>query len=290
MSPAVATAVPGGAPSPGVAARRGIDPRWLSSSLLTLILAVGQWKFQILGDEYTPWIVALATALVTEAVLGWLHTGRVVNLLSAYISGNSVAILVKPQGSLLWPFVVASLLAILSKYVLRYRGRHLWNPTNFSICALLLLAPGSVSILSHQWGNDPVMVAVIWVVGLLVVTRARVWHLTIGYLALFVLFAWLRTLVNGQTLAAELGPVTGPMYQLFMFFMVTDPRTIVSGRKQQLGVLFLIALLECLIRLAADFDWLGPDDPLRVAPPMFALFFLGAPFLWLQLWRQQSSA
>jgi hypothetical protein len=263
--------------------RQGIDPRWLSSSLLTLILVIGQWRFQILGDSYVPWLLALSCALAAEALLHWLHTGRSVNLLSAYISGNSVAILLKPQGSLLWPFVVCALLAILSKYVLRYRDRHLWNPTNFSVCLLLLLAPGVVSMLSHQWGNDLGIVAVIWAIGLLVVIRARVWHLTLGYLALFVLFAWLRTLLNGHTFRAEIGPVTGPMYQLFMFFMVTDPRTIVSGRKQQLGVLVLVALAECLIRVAADFEWLAPSNPLLVAPPMFALFFVGPLFLWLQL-------
>ena len=267
--------------------RKGIDPRWFSSTLLTLILVVGQWKSQILGDDYRPWLVALGTCVGAELVLHALHTGKFVNLLSAYISGNSVAILVKPQGSLLWPFVVGALLAILSKYVLRYGERHLWNPTNFSICALLLLAPHSVSILSHQWGNDPYIVGAIWIVGLLVVIRARVWHLTVGYLVLFVFFAWIRTLFNGQTMAAELGPVTGPMYQLFMFFMVTDPRTIVSGRKAQLGVLFLIALAECVIRLAADFEWLSPENPLLLAPPMFALFFLGAPFLWWQLYRSR---
>jgi hypothetical protein len=282
---AVQTA-PASAPVAAAPARKGIDPRWLSSSLLTLILVIGQWKFQILGDAYTPWILALSTALACELLLHWLHTGKPVNLLSAYISGNSVAILVKPQGSLLWPFVVCSLLAILSKYVLRYRNRHLWNPTNFSVCALLLLAPDTISMLSHQWGNELTMVLVIWAVGLLVVIRARVWHLTIGYLAFFAFFAWLRTLANGQSFAAEIGPVTGPMYQLFMFFMVTDPRTIVSGRLLQMVVLFLTALLECLLRLAADFEWLAADNPLAVAPPMFALFLVGPPFLFWQLWKQ----
>lgn len=271
-------------------ARSGIDPRWLSSSLLTLILVIGQWKFQILGDDYLPWVLALSTALVAEFVLFRLHTGKTVNLLSAYISGNSVAILVKPQGSLLWPFVVCSLLAILSKYVLRYRERHLWNPTNFSVCALLLLASDRVSMLSHQWGNDLAMVAVIWAVGLLVVIRARVWHLTIGYLALFTFFAWVRTWFNGQPFASELGPVTGPMYQLFMFFMVTDPRTIVSGRAKQMGVLVLVAACECLIRLAADLEWIGGDSALSVAPPMFALFFVGPIFLWLELRKQRVAA
>src|SRR6185295_10027354 len=119
-------------------------------------------------------------------------SGGFPNLLSAYISGNSVAILLKPSGDLLWPFVVCSLLAILSKYVLRYRGRHLWNPTNFSVCVMLLVASGRVSMLSHQWGNDPAMVAVIWAIGLLTVWRARVWHLTLSYLAAFVVLAWVR--------------------------------------------------------------------------------------------------
>ncbi len=268
-----------------IGARQGIDPRWLSSSLLTLILVVGQWRFQILGDSYMPWLIALATAIAAETVLHHLHTGRFPNLLSAYISGNSVAILLKPSGGLLWPFAVCSLLAISSKYVLRYRGRHLWNPTNFSVCLMLLVASGQVSMLSHQWGNDPAMVAVIWAVGLLTVWRARVLHITLTYLAAFVVLAWARTFVNHQPLGGELGPVTGPMYQLFMFFMVTDPRTIVSGRMRQIGVVLLVALAECAIRLLCDFDVLPAGNPLCAAPPMFALFLVGPIFLFAQLSR-----
>jgi hypothetical protein len=264
-----------------------IDPRWFSASLLTLILVIGQWKFQILGDDYTGWFVAFSTALFAELVLFKLHAGGWPNLLSAYISGNSVVILLKPQGDLLWPYAVASLLSIGSKYVLRYDGRHLWNPTNFGICALLLLAPSRISILSHQWGNDWGILLAIWGVGLLVVTRARVWHLTVGYLALFSALAWVRTLFNHHPFLAELGPITGPMYTLFVFFMVTDPRTIVSGRGKQLFVLLLIALLECAIRMAVDFEKLSGDSALAVAPGMFALFFIGAPALWLELRDKQ---
>ena len=263
---------------------RKIDPRWYSATLLTLILVVGQWKFQILGDDYTGWAVAFGSAILCELVLFRLHNGGGwPNLLSAYISGNSVVILLKPQGDLLWPFAVGSLISIASKYVLRYDGRHLWNPTNFGICALLLLAPDKISILSHQWGNDPGVLLAIWAVGLLVVTRARVWHLTIGYLVLFAALAWVRTLFNQHSFAAEVGPITGPMYTLFVFFMVTDPRTIVSGRQKQLFVLLLIALLECAIRMAVDFEKLSGNSPIAVAPGMYALFIVGAPALWLQL-------
>jgi hypothetical protein len=65
------------------------------------------------------------------------------------------------------------------------------------------------------------------------------------------------------------------MYQLYMFFMITDPRTIVVGRKWQIVVTILIALAECVIRLGCDFDWIGMENPLRAAPPMFALFVVG---------------
>ena len=281
MSEAVAWGVHGTQQS--ALPRRGIDPRILSSTLLTLILVIGQWRFQILGDDYLPWIVALATALATEIILYRLSTGGWVNILSAYISGNSVAILVKPQGTLLWPFFVGSLLAILSKYVLRYRGRHLWNPTNFCVCLMLLLAPQVVSILSHQWGNDPVMVAIIWSVGLFVVIRARVWHLTIAYVFLFAALAWVRTLFNHESFGAEIGPVTGPMYQLFMFFMITDPRTVVSGRRKQLVVVTIVALAECAIRMLADREIISGTSALAVAPAMFDLFFVGPVALWLDL-------
>jgi Na+-translocating ferredoxin:NAD+ oxidoreductase RnfD subunit len=281
MSAAEAVIAPPRAPE-----RPRIDPRWLSSSLLTLILVGLEVSRRSITSDVRPWMLALTVALGAEIVLHWLHTGRSVNLLSAYISGNSVIILLKPEKSLLWPYVTCAALAILSKYVLRYRGRHLWNPTNFSVCAMLLLAPHQVSILSHQWGNDLWIVGVIWCVGLLVVIRARVWHLTIGYLVLFVVLAWVRTLFNHQALAAELGPVTGPMYQLFMFFMVTDPRTIVSGRRNQLVVLVLVALAECAIRMAVDFGALPGDSALAVAPGMFALFIVGPAALYWQLRRQ----
>jgi hypothetical protein len=140
------------APRPAPA-RFAIPPKYLSSILITIVLVVGQLVGDIVGG-YDRLILALGAAVAAELVLSRLLRGRWPVLLSAYISGNSIAILTKPAGGLLWPFWMGSVLAIMSKYALTYRNRHLWNPTNFSISALLLLAPGSMSLLSHQWGND----------------------------------------------------------------------------------------------------------------------------------------
>lgn len=282
-------AVPLDRPRPEGSSTSGIDPRWFSSSLLTLILVVGQWRYQILGDSYLPWFIALTTAMLTEICAWKLTRPGWPNLLSAYISGNSVAILLKPLGDVLWPFAVCSAVSILSKYVLAWRGRHLWNPTNFGVCALLALVPSQVAMLGHQWGNALGTVAVLWCIGLLTVWRARVWHLTLAWLAAFVFCAWIRALIlpDGR-FVTEVAPVTGPMYQLFMFFMITDPKTVVRGRMKQVAVVVAVAAAECVVRLLAEYDVIGPENPLRYAPPMYALFFIGPPALAWQLWRSKA--
>ncbi len=72
-----------------------------------------------------------------------------------------------------WPFAVASVISIMSKYVLRVKGRHLWNPSNFGICALLFLAPETVAALSVQWGNFIWPLIVIWILGAVIIWRAK---------------------------------------------------------------------------------------------------------------------
>src|SRR6266550_3774710 len=155
-----------------------LDPRYLVSFLITLVLVLGEARYGILGG-YDRLAVALGVCVATELALSrWLR-GRFANPQSAYITGISLALLIKPRVDLLWPFALGGFLAIASKYVLQYRGRHLWNPSNFAIALLVLAAPASVAILSRQWGNDLATNAVIWCFGLLIVTRVRMLHITL---------------------------------------------------------------------------------------------------------------
>jgi Na+-translocating ferredoxin:NAD+ oxidoreductase RnfD subunit len=227
---------------------------------------------------------ALGTCLVAEALLSWSIRGRVVNLQSAYISGISLTLLIKPQAAALWPFVVGGILAIGSKYVLQYRNNHLWNPTNFAISVLLLVAPGSIAILSHQWGNDLATNLVIWAFGLAIVARVRVLHITLTYVAAFLALAWLRSTVMGQPLWAEVAPITGPMYQLFVFFMITDPRTVVRSHRGQMAVAVCVAVVEAVIRIASD-RALPLPLAFNVAPAFLALAMVGPVAKWLDLYR-----
>src|SRR5712691_2527015 len=115
-----------------------MDPRYPVSFLITLILVLGEARYGILGG-YDRLATALGVCVATELALSrWLR-GRFANVASAYITGISLALLIKPPVALLWPFALGGFLAIASKYVLRHRGRHLWNPSNFAISVLLLV-------------------------------------------------------------------------------------------------------------------------------------------------------
>ena len=260
-----------------------VDPRYLIAGLITLVLVTAQLRYHMVGG-YDRLIVALGTCVVTEALLSWFDRGKVVNLLSAYISGISLTLLTKPQGGALWPFALGAIIAISSKYVLKYKDNHLWNPTNLAITVLLLVATDRVSVLSQQFGNDVVTNLVIWTFGLIIANRVKVLHITLTYVIAFLVLSTARALAFGQPIGPEIGPITGPMYQLFIFFMITDPRTVVRGRRAQIYVAVIVAIVETLIRIASDRAWVLPTA-FNAAPPLVALAIVGPIAKWLDLWR-----
>ena len=89
---------------------------------------------------------------------------------------------------------------------------------------------------------------------------------------------------SGQPLLPELAPITGPMYQLFIFFMITDPRTVVKGKRKQMIVAVLIAVMEMLIRFGSDQGWPLPTA-FNVAPAFLALATVGPAAKFLDLRR-----
>src|SRR5690606_23096177 len=88
----------------------------------------------------------------------------------------------------------------------------------------------------------------------------------------------------GQAILPEIAPLTGPMYQLFIFFMITDPRAVVRGRKWQVVVAVLIALAETAIRFGSDQAWPMPTA-FSAAPAFLALAIVGPVAKWIDLRR-----
>ncbi len=256
-----------------------LENRFVPPVFITLILLIGNLSFGIL-ESWTRTALAISIAIATELVLGKLIVGKWPNIASAYISGISIGILLRSPA--VWPYALAAVLAISSKYVVRYRNRHLWNPSNFAICVVLFLAADTVSSLSIQWGNNLAAMAVIWVLGSAILYRLRRFHICAAYVASFLAFAALRHALTGEPLAAELAPITGPEYQLFIFFMITDPKTTLRSRRGQCLVVVAVAAVECVLRLHSS-----------IYAPLYALFLVGPPVLFVSSWwnaRQAKTA
>ena len=249
----------------------GIDARFVPPILITMILLVGQFTFHYL-ESWQATALAIVASMITEFVLGRLFTGKWPHLASAYITGISVGILVRSPA--IWPYVLCSAISITSKYVIRWRGRHLWNPSNFGICMMLLLARDTVATLSIQWGNNLIPMVVVWIVGSLIIARIKRFHITATYVVAFIAFAFLRSALTHSPWQAEIAPITGPMYQLYIFFMITDPKSTVLTKQGQILVAFLVAAMECVLRMVQHFGPAGLDE-LSIHAPYYALFIVG---------------
>src|SRR5215213_7610450 len=252
------------------------DIRYIAPLFITFILLVGHLFYGIL-ESYERTALAIVAALVTELVLGRIFFGKWLNLASAYISGISVGILIRSPA--FWPYALCSVISIMSKYVLRVKGRHLWNPSNFGICVLLFLAPETVAALTVQWGNFIWPMLVIWTLGSIIIWRAKRFHISATYVLSFLAFAFLRSWITGDPWRSEISPITGPMYQLFVFFMITDPKTTVRSKKWQCIVVLLVAFVEMLLRLNHV-----------VYAPLYALFLVGPTAMLIEIWKDFSHA
>jgi enediyne biosynthesis protein E5 len=239
------------------------DPRFHAPLLATTILLVGDAAFNILETqpvppwlesltgglvrEYSPSIVAVITAILAESVIGRFFYGKWPHLASGYVTGISVGILVKSH--LLWPFIVCALISILSKYVLRVANRHLWNPSNFGVAMMLFLAPMYVASLTVQAGNNGWSVAAVWLMGGLIMYKLGRFHIPAAFVLTWAPLAFVRAAFTGDSWLTEIAPITSPMFQLYIFFMITDPKTTTKYRWSQTLVAMLVAVVETSLRL-----------------------------------------
>ena len=247
-----------------------LENRYIPPVFITLILLIGHLTYGIL-ESYPKTLLAIATAVGVELILGRIFLGKWPNVASAYISGISVGILIRSPA--FWPYALCAAIAITSKYVLRLKGRHLWNPSNFGICVMLFLAAESVATLSIQWGNNVWPLLVIWLLGSAIVWRVHRLHISVTYVASFFALAFLRAWIMHDPWQSEIAPITGPEYQLFVFFMITDPKTTVRSRLGQCIVAFAVAVAEMFLRLDQS-----------IYAPLYALFMVGPSALLIEMW------
>ena len=128
----------------------------------------------------------------------------------------------------------------------------------------------------------------IWAFGLVIASRVRVLHITLAYILSFLVLSATRALLLHEPMLPEIAPITGPMYQLFIFFMITDPRTVVRDRRWQIAVAVIIAVAEALLRVASDHNAPLPTV-VDADPALFALWIVGPIAKWIDVRSRPAS-
>jgi hypothetical protein len=257
------------------------DPRFHSPLLITGILVVAHMAAGVLESPART-ALAVVASIATELVAGRIALGAWPHPAGAWMTGTSVGMMLRSPAY--WPFAYCAVISILSKYVIRLDGRHIWNPSNFGVSFVLFVYPAYAAHLSVQWGNSLWSNAMVWGLGSLVILRLRLGHICLAYVAAYLLMAGPRSWITGHAYLTEVASITGPMHQLFVLLMITDPKTSVRTWGGRMAMVATVAVVEAVFRCLPT---LAPSSPLAldvaIHAPFYALFVVGPSFLTAEI-------
>jgi Na+-transporting NADH:ubiquinone oxidoreductase subunit NqrB len=214
------------------------DPRLYQILVLAslLVYGVAALDFEITVPRAA---LLLGTALLTQFAGSRLWRLPAFDPKSALISGLSLCLLLRTGSPLL--AATAAAVTIASKFVLRWNGKHLFNPTNFGIVAMML-ATGRVWVSPGQWGNAAFFAFLLACLGGLVVNRAARSDVTYAFLFFYLAVLFGRALWLGQPPAIPLHQLGSGAFLIFTFFMISDPKTTPDSRAGRILFALLVAL------------------------------------------------
>ena len=197
------------------------DPRWYQIAVLSSLLTFGVAVLDF-GIRWQNALAIMATAQLVQFI-----GSRAVGLpkfdpLSALITSLSLTLLLRTDTIAL--AAMAAIIAIGSKFLIRARGKHVFNPANVALVALVLTSE-SAWVSSGQWGSAAIGSLALACLGFLVLTRARRAETTLGFLLAFALLLVGRAIWLGDPLSIPLHQLQNGALLIFAFFMISDPKT-----------------------------------------------------------------
>lgn len=256
---------------------RSVDARWYQIAVLGTLL--------LYGLAFLEFEIGLAQVLVTigtALLIQWIGARAVkvpFDAKSALISSLSLCLLLRTNH--LWLAALASTIAVGSKFVLRYNGKHVFNPTNFAIIALIAVGL-PVWVSPGQWGNIALFGFLMASLGTIVVTRAARVDVTVAFLLFWCVALFGRSLWLGEPLTIPLHRLESGALILFSFFMITDPKTTPDSRIGRVLFCALVATGAYWVQ----FKWFRTNGLLwslcvfSMAVPLIDKLIPGARYVW----------
>ena len=247
------------------------DPRLHLAGVIVSLQILGQVAFDF-RLSIAQILVSLLTCAVLEVAITFGQQRVIMWPASALLTGNGVAFILRVPGTVhgdwwsmrgWWIFAGTAAFALLSKYLIRWRGRHVFNPSNIGlVVCFLLLGPARAEPLDFWWGPmSPwlaLAIALIVVGGFAILRRLHLLGLAVAFWLVFAAGIALLA-ASGHAMVARwhLGPITGtelwrvlvfsPEILVFLFFMITDPKTVPEEAKPRRAFGAAIGLLAVLL-------------------------------------------
>ena len=227
----------GTASTPTQPARRTLDPRIYQISMLGCLLAYGMFRLDF-DISFSRAATILASTLLTQYACTRVWKLPAFDSRSAWISGLSLCLLLRTNSVAL--VLATAFITIASKFAVRFNGKHVFNPTNFGIVAMMLLT-GEVWVSPGQWGNVAFFAFLMACLGGLVVNRAARSDVTYAFIFFYMTLVFGRSAWLGEPMVIPLHRLQSGALLLFTFFMISDPKTTPNSRAGRILFAFLVA-------------------------------------------------
>lgn len=216
--------------------------------------------------------VAILTAGFIDVVMTFRSTGRLVWPASGVLTGSGVALILRVTGmerGEFWSlrgwywFALVAGFSVLTKYVIRYRGLHVFNPSNLGlVVAFLIIGDRFIEPLDFWWAPSGFWMLSVYAViigaGIFITRRLELLEMA-GAFWVFLAGGLGVLAASGHCMTATWSPsqvcgarfwttlVTSPEVLVFLFFMITDPKTIPSGRRARVIFAASLAIASTLL-------------------------------------------
>jgi Na+-transporting NADH:ubiquinone oxidoreductase subunit NqrB len=253
------------------------DPRLYQIAMLASLLVYGMgW---LAFDITLPRAILLLAAALGTQTIGDRVERRPVNWRSALISGLSLCLLLRTNRTEL--AIAAAVVAVGAKFVFRIRGKHLFNPTNGGIVAMLLLTD-QVWVSPGQWGSAAFFAFLMACLGGVVVNRASRSDVTYAFIVFYCALLFGRSAYLGEPMAIPIHRLGSGALLLFTFFMISDPKTTPDSRGGRILFAALVAAGGWYVqfRLFRTNGLLWSLAAFSLAVPLIDLLLPGARYTW----------
>lgn len=240
-------------------------------------------SFLILGILFLHWDndlpkygIIILSAIVFQQIGVSLTTKKKGAWKSALITSLGLCLLCKTNG--FETGIFASFIAISTKFLIRFKGKHVFNPVNIGIVATILLTQDAW-ISPGQWGSHLLLLFTLGVLGFLVLTKVDRIDASLTFLFVFGGLQFIRSVLYlGWSFDVFFHQIASGTLLLFTFFMITDPMTTPNHRGARILWVSLIGIASFIL---SNYMYV-------YAAPIWVLFF-AAPLtpLFDTLWQAE---